>query len=384
MLCAAERGFAVAAVPRRDGRLWFRDAVSGDSVVAELRADLSIDPEHWSNYPLTVCRRVVRNFPEVRRGLELSFASDLPPAAGLSSSSALVVATFLALADVNDLAERAAYRAVIHDREDLAGYLAAIESGDTFRSLAGDHGVGTLGGSEDHTAIVCARADAIVQYTFAPVRLERDIAFPSDHVLIVAASGVVAEKTGNARDAYNRASLRAAAALHAWRRATGRSAPSLAAALGEEDAAHTRSSFADVVGRSADSSFSPESLLQRVEHFRLESAIVRAAADALARRDLVSLGALIDQSQANAERLLGNQIPETIALARSARELGATAASAFGAGFGGSVYALVRVGDADDFRARWMSRYAQAFPHRMAEATVFVTRAGPPASRLES
>jgi len=49
------------------------------------------------------------------------------------------------------------------------------------------------------------------------------------------------------------------------------------------------------------------------------------------------IGVLIDRSQDGAERLLGNQVPETIALARLARDLGAVAASAFGAGFGGSV-----------------------------------------------
>ncbi len=50
---------------------------------------------------------------------------------------------------------------------------------------------------------------------------------------------------------------------------------------------------------------------------------------------------MAERSQEAAERWLGNQIPETIALARLARHVGATAASAFGAGFGGSVWALV-------------------------------------------
>ena len=39
--------------------------------------------------------------------------------------------------------------------------------------------------------------------------------------------------------------------------------------------------------------------------------------------------------------LLGNQVPETIALARAALAHGAFAACSFGAGFGGSVWALV-------------------------------------------
>jgi galactokinase len=121
-------------------------------------------------------------------------------------------------------------------------------------------------------------------------------------------------------------------------------------------------------------------LLDRVEQFQFESEIVRAAGDALARGDLDRLGMLVDQSQANAELRLGNQVPETIALARGARELGAVAASAFGAGFGGAVYALVRASDAEDFRDRWAARYTSAFPSRRANAKFFITHAGPAAT----
>ena len=53
----------------------------------------------WSNYPMTVVRRVARNFPDARRGCSMAFASDLPLAAGMSSSSALMVMTFLLLGE---------------------------------------------------------------------------------------------------------------------------------------------------------------------------------------------------------------------------------------------------------------------------------------------
>ncbi len=58
---------------------------------------------HRSNYSATVIRRVARNFPGATIGLDLAIASDLPQAAGLSSSSAVVVAIFLALARANNL-----------------------------------------------------------------------------------------------------------------------------------------------------------------------------------------------------------------------------------------------------------------------------------------
>lgn len=370
LVCAVERGFAVASAPRSDARVRITDAVSGERAEAELSSALIVRQGHWSSYPLTVCRRVARNFPGARRGIDLTFASNLPPAAGLSSSSALIIATFVALSDANELSARADYRAAIRNLEDLAGYLGAVENGSSFGALAGDSGVGTQGGSEDHTAILCAHAGALVQYAYAPTRFEGAVALPEELRFVVATSGVVAEKTGSALALYNRATATAAAALEAWRAATGSTASTLAGSLADVPNGIER--FRQVLDGRGD-------LLGRVEQFDREAALVRSAGDALARGDLYALGRIVDESQANAERLLGNQVPETIALARAARELGAMASSAFGAGFGGSVYALVREREAEDFRRRWMERYVAAFPARRGLATSFVTGAAAPA-----
>ena len=66
-----------------------------------------------------------------------------------------------------------------------------------------------------------------------------------------------------------------------------------------------------------------------------------SAAAGLRRGDAAAIGRLARESQHDAHELLGNQIPETMALAAAACEPGAFAASSFGAGFGGSVWALV-------------------------------------------
>lgn len=373
LVCAVERGFAVASAPRSDAWVRVVDAMSGEQTETELSGARAVRQGHWSSYPLTVCRRVARNFPGAGRGIDLAFASDLPPAAGLSSSSALIVATFLALSDANELSGRPEYRDAIRGDEDLAGYLGAVENGSSFGALAGDAGVGTQGGSQDHTAILCARAGALVQYAFAPIRFEGAIPLPDDLRFVVAASGVTAEKTGSALALYNRAAAAAAAALEMWRASTGSMAPTLAAALA--DAPNGMERLRELLRDRGD-------LLRRVEQFDREAALVRAAGDALARGDLDRLGRLVDESQAGAERLLGNQVPETVALARGARELGAVAASAFGAGFGGSVYALVRSRDAEDFRDRWREDYLIRFPAHRERALFFVTLAARPAHRL--
>lgn len=125
-------------------------------------------------------------------------------------------------------------------------------------------------------------------------------------------------------------------------------------------------------------------LWNRFEHFLEESAtIIPGVVDALERRDWPQVGAQVAQSQVNAEHLLGNQIPETIALAHAARELGAVAASSFGAGFGGSVWALVRTGEVESFLGRWGERYRVEFASAARNAQFFASRPGPAAMRID-
>ncbi|NQT17415.1 MAG: galactokinase, partial [Planctomycetes bacterium] len=331
---------------------------------------------HWSNYPMTVARRIARNFPEARRGADLAFSSDLPPAAGMSSSSAMMVAVFLALADVNHLTENPRFQENVANLTDLAGYLGTVENGQTFGSLEGDRGVGTFGGSEDHTAMLCARPNHVSQYAYCPVRFDRAIPLPADHTFAVASSGVAAEKTGAAMEKYNTASRLASAVAERWRRETGRDDPHLAAVLASGPEAVER--LRDVVLEAK-----AEPLLKRLDHFLAENEeILPGAGDALAQGDVAEFGRLVDRSQGAAEELLGNQIPQTSFLARSARACGAAAASGFGAGFGGSVWALVEKSRIEPLLAAWDEAYRAEFPQNAREALFFTTAAGPAAFQV--
>ena len=379
LLCAVDRGICLATRSRRDARVRVHDAQRGEMVETAIDESVAQDVSGWAIYPSVVARRLARNFPGARIGADIAFASDLPIAAGISSSSALVVSIFLALSTVNSLDERDDYREVVQSIDDLAGYLGAIENGLEFGSLAVHGGVGTLGGCEDQTAILCGRRDALIQYSFCPVRLEDVVPIPPGHRFVVAASGVAAEKTGSALQRYNLLSRRAQAAAAAWRASSGLSHATLGEAV--------RGASPDVIRAAlmvrAPAGFTVPELLERFEQFYLESEVlVPRTADALRRHDLPQLGALVDQSQAAAERLLGNQIAETIMLARTARELGAVAASAFGAGFGGSVWALVDERHLTAFLDEWRERYRRAFPAHGAVAQFFGTRAGSCAARL--
>lgn len=381
LLCAVERGFCLVASPRRDRRLVVKDAGRGLDVAVSLDPDLVPESSDWTLYVAAVARRIASNFPGPLSGADIAFASDLPSASGLSSSSALVVALFSALSDINRLAERPEYRAAIETNEDLGGYLGCLENGQTFRDLPGDRGVGTFGGSEDHTAILCSRRGELAQYLFCPVRHERSLALPSGLTFVIASSGVAADKTGNARDRYNRLSLATAKILDLWRRETGRADPTLfSAATSSPDAA---ASIWRILGQAGDPAFDRTFLLGRFSQFVEETVqIVPAVADAFSRGDLETVASQVDRSQFLAEHFLGNQVPETVALTREARSLGALAASSFGAGFGGSVWALVAEKDADAFRARWRESYARSFPEAAPKSEFFRTRPGPALLRM--
>lgn len=381
LLCAVERGFCLIARPRQDARINVINARSRAQCALALDPELQPADRRWCNYPSTAVRRLARNFPLARHGADIAFISDLPAASGMSSSSAFIVAIFLALADINALAESDAYRREVRTPEDLAGYLGTVENGESFGTLTGDRGVGTFGGSEDHTAIICSRAGELRQYSFCPIRHERTVALPDGFILTIGVSGVTAIKTGPARAKYNHASLAARKILEIWQAATGRSDPTIAAAAAHSPDAPDR--IRQILRVSKDENFPARLLCDRFEQFLEEStAIVPASVDALATGNLSGFGALVDRSQARAEKLLGNQVPETVALARSARALGAAAASAFGAGFGGSVWALVRADDAAEFERRWASCYRGQFP-TAALARFFSTQPGPAALRLE-
>lgn len=375
LLCAAERGMGLVAAERADSLVRVTDASRNHAVEFPFSPDIAV-PDGWANYVATVVRRLARNFPGASFGVDIAFASDLPHAAGLSSSSALIVAIFTAIADVNRLEERAGFAEICAVPEDLAAYLACVENGHSYRDFAGDCGVGTFGGSEDHTAILCCRPGHVSQYRFCPARLERHISLPADWTFAIGSSGVKASKTGAARDRYNRASLAAKAALEAWNTASGRDDPSLDAALRRSPEAPDEIRAA--LRRAHHADFSANDLLRRFDHFAVESQqIIPAAAAALAQPDPAALGEIVDRSQRAAEQLLGNQVPETMALARSARELGAIAASAFGAGFGGSVWALVTRPLAAQFLASWRADYAGRFPASAQRSEFFLTAAGP-------
>ena len=376
LVATAEKGFCLIAAARKDAVIRIAEADTDEAVEFEISPDLEPPLGHWKNYPMTVVRRAARNFKLDLKGMDIAFDSNLPPAAGMSSSSAMMIAVYSALSTINKLDECKEYKQNIDGLEALASYLATMENGQSFGSLEGDKGVGTFGGSEDQTAILCCQPNKLSQYCYCPVRFERFVEVPDQFCFALARSGVVAEKTGAAMNKYNRASLLASKVLEIWCRTTGREDANIAAAL--KSGPDAVEEIRDVLRHVEGENFTRAELMHRFEHFLNESEkIIPASGDALITGDLKTFGRLVDQSQELAHSLLGNQVPETIFLARAARQAGASAATSFGAGFGGSVWALMEIDQADDFLAEWACNYQQAFPQAYQNAGFFVTRPGP-------
>ena len=378
LVAAVPRGFAVASIRRADGHVRVVDALHGHEV--------TFDPGRhaaryagWRRYVQVVLGRLERNFPGASLAADIVFASDLPRAAGMSSSSALVISVATALAYAAALPNRSEWQANLSGgRLDEAAYYACLENGRTFGSLAGDSGVGTHGGSEDHAAILMGRARTVSGFAFVPMRALDTARVSGEWAVVVASSGVHADKTGTVMERYNRLSEGASVLLSLWNR-SGPECRSLGEVVSRGDAAIE--ALERLIECSNEPRWTRQALADRLRQFVQEDARIPEALRAFDAADAGRLADLAAGSQHDSERLLGNQVPETAALVRLAMSSGALAARSFGAGFGGSAWAVVDAGEATPFIGRWLSAYRREFPSARG-ATAFVATPGPALTRV--
>ena len=128
--------------------------------------------------------RLQHRFPEKAMcGMDMLFSGNIPVAAGLSSSSAMVVATAEAAVALNGLVVSP------QDFVDLCG------EGEWF--------VGSRGGAGDHAAMKFGVKGSVSQIGFFPFALKRSIPFPTGYRLVIADSHVKAKISANAKDLFN-------------------------------------------------------------------------------------------------------------------------------------------------------------------------------------
>lgn len=295
---AIQRHVRVAFRPRNDRRI---RAVSRQFGSREFEWNGPLQPDaagDWVNYVKAAARAIDGKW-KTSVGIDAAVAADLPPAAGLSSSSALLVAFTLALLAANRV--KASF-------EEL---MEVLPEGEYF--------VGTRGGGMDHAAVLAPDPGCALLVHFAPVVAE-SIPIPRDWAFLVAHSMVEAEKSGEVRLKFNS------------RREAGTRALATVG-FNSYGQAVSRHSFEELKHLAAEKLDGDE--LRCFLHVTGESCRVGAAVEAIMEDNIEAFGALLDASHESLRYLLGVSCPELDELVEAARESGAFGARLTGAGFGG-------------------------------------------------
>lgn len=297
-------------------------AKGGEGAEFELAPEIPRAPQgHWSNYVRGGARAVAELLGDRTRGIDALISSDVPVAAGLSSSSALVVATILALLDAARADGGAEAGVSDPSTLELAAFAARAE-----------RYVGTEGGGMDQAASMCGVAGHALRIDFGPLRVD-PVPVPSSWRFVVAHSGVVAEKSAGAEADYN-------ARVEGCRQALAKLVRDLGLADGTTYASLLEDFVVNDLMRQAEQVLAGTEL-EYLRHTLTEAARVGQAVDALRDEDALAFGALMNASHRSLRDDYGVSLPVLDRMTRAAQEAGALGARLTGAGFGGSVVALV-------------------------------------------
>ena len=344
---AIDRRITIFGAPRRDDTV--RLVTANGYPPREFRLASGIPPYapgDWGNYPKAAAAVLFRQVGALR-GFNGLVASDLPAAAGLSSSAALVVAVALALMHVNGLTI---------EWHDLADLLAE-----------GERYVGTRGGGMDQAVCLLGRHGTASRVEFEPLRLTM-VPVPSDWRFIVADTREPAEKSGAALETYNRRTEE----VNEARGAVGE-------ALGVPDVTWRELIEGDTTSDllAAARGMLDETLLRRFRHVVTESDRVIQAERALLSADLLAFGGLLQDSHASLRDDYEVSTPRLDRLAELAVARGATGARLTGAGLGGCIMAACDVGRAPGILAALEKEFYQTLgdPPGPPEARLFAVEA---------
>ena len=182
----AEESFAVEAPSAGDAPL------SGEGATRawldylsqpEVRAALEASKGSWTNYVKGAVLRLQRAVDLPLCGMDVMACGNIPVAAGLSSSSSVVVASMLALAAVNGLD---------FEPSELVPLCGEAE-----------WFVGSRGGAGDHAAMLCSREGALTRLDFAPFGIGPSMKLPARYAVLVANSLEQSKKSEGSRDRFN-------------------------------------------------------------------------------------------------------------------------------------------------------------------------------------
>jgi galactokinase len=308
---------------QREIRAFF--APRADSVIRLVNADPSFDPlsftisrditpgssGDWGNYVKAAAQALECRYGPLQ-GFDGVIESTLPVAAGLSSSSALVVLAAECLLHASRIDVTVS---------ELAEELAVAE-----------HYVGTRGGGMDQAICVGAQRDRASLIEFDPLRLT-PVPIPGDWRLIIASSLIKSEKSATRREAYNSRRLDCEEALQAVlaHLDTPRPVSSYRTLLEEL----TPFDVEEIVDHVLDGE-----RLKRFRHVVTEATRVSLAVRTMHVGDLQRFGALLSESHASLRDDFEVSCSELDQLVDIAISAGAAGARLTGAGFGGCVLAV--------------------------------------------
>lgn len=174
------RGFSIAECMEQFECTNWVDFIESDEItrmVTENKGD-------WSNYVKAGVLRL--QFKEKERplcGMNMMFSGNVPMAAGLSSSSSIVVATMEAAVALNETD--------LQPKE----FIHLCGEGEWF--------VGSRGGAGDHSAMKSGKRGKITHISFCPFEIQESLAFPEEYDMVVINSFVDAKKSAGAKDQFN-------------------------------------------------------------------------------------------------------------------------------------------------------------------------------------
>ncbi len=314
---AIAAGVCVAASARGDGILALTSRQQGAAVIEVPLGELTPgQPGGWAAYPAGVAWALLTAGHHVG-GASLAIDADLAAGAGLASSAALECATGLALADLYQLAV---------PRTELAAIGRRAEN---------DFAGAPTGLMDQLAVLLCQDGHALL----LDCRSGAGVAVPLDAAaaglaLLIIDTRARHELTGGGYASRRRACEDAARALCVR-------------------------ALRDVAGASALDRLSEDVLRRRARHVVSENERVRQAAELLRAGRLDRIGALLTASHSSLRDDFEVSWPEADAAVEAALEAGALGARMTGAGFGGSVIALVPAVAVADVAAAVTDRFAR-------------------------
>jgi len=306
----------------------------------------------WGNYSKAAAQGLLQSCgADLRHGADMLLDGNIPSGAGLSSSSASVVANSLALLAAN---------AVEVPFATLAELLPIAE-----------RYVGTLSGGMDQATSLLALAGHALRIDFFPLRV-RTVPLPVGYSLLVCDSLVRAEKSGAAKRGYNLRVIECRLACRVLERSLASALPRGLRTLGDlaslfpgrpllDFLSHliaaiperplSLSEIARQIGTSperlqVECEIPPDlgdrfALIARVRHVLSEAERVGRAEEALRAGDAAAFAHLMDASHASCRDDYEISCDALEEMVRINKEAGALGARLTGAGFGGCTVSLV-------------------------------------------